>query len=199
MIDTLLIDLGGVLLDAQPWRAVALLARLSGRSEVELTNALLAVAKRGFDCGNFSTAAFYEEVRRACGAGLTDGQIGDAWCAMFDHLAPMQALVERLARRYPSYLLSNTDPIHFAWARERVPALAHFRGFHLSYEVGCGKPETEYYRRAFRRFDLEPARCVLIDDRPENVEAIVRLGAQGVVHESAELTGSRLATLGVSA
>ncbi|MHB8418328.1 MAG: HAD family hydrolase [Myxococcales bacterium] len=197
MIDTLLFDLGGVLLEADPRRGVAALSRLCGRPEAELEELLLGVAKQGFDRGGLGEADFVRQVRRACRKELTLEQIREAWCAMLRDLPPMQEFADRLAARHPSYLLSNTDPLHLACARERVAALRRFRGFHPSCEAGCAKPESEYYRLAFRRFVLEPARCVLIDDRPENVEAIVSLGAAGIVHESAERTEGALAALGI--
>jgi FMN phosphatase YigB (HAD superfamily) len=49
----------------------------------------------------------------------------------------------------------------------------------------------------FERFHFVPGDCVLIDDRADNVAAIVALGAQGVVHQDPEATGAALAMLGV--
>ncbi len=169
----LLFDMGGVLLEAEPARGLAELSRLSGRLPGELDGLLLGAAKGGFDSGQLGEAEFLEQVRRLSRRPLGDAEIRAAWCAMLADLPPMQQLAERLSARYPSYLLSNTDPIHLACARERLPVLRRFRGIHASCEVGCRKPESEYYRRAFHRFGLEPAACVLVDDRPENVEAIV--------------------------
>ncbi|HUB10194.1 MAG TPA: HAD-IA family hydrolase [Myxococcales bacterium] len=199
MIEALLVDLGGVLLDAQPRRAMVALARLSGRPAAELEAAILTAVKDRFDRGQLGEAAFLDELRRACGRPLGDSELRAAWCAIFDDLPEMQALTARLAARHPTYLLSNTDPVHFAWARAHLPLLDRFRGFHLSYEAGALKPEAEYYRQAFRRFALEPAACVLVDDRPENVEAMVSLGGAGIVHESAAGTEAALRALGIRA
>ncbi len=198
MISTLLCDLGGVLLGADPGRAVHALARLSGRPQAELEAGILGALKADFDAGRLPVAAFLDAVRAACRAPLTDAQIREAWNAIVAEPLPFVPAAGRLAARHPTYLFSNTDPLHLAVARERLPALGRFRGLWPSYEAGCLKPDPEYYRRAFRRFALAPASCVLVDDRPENVEAIVALGASGIVHESAERTEAALREIGLS-
>ena len=199
MIQALFFDLGGVLLAHDVRRALAGFARLSGRPAAELEAPLLEVAKQGFDLGRMDARSFVLAVERACGRPIGEAKIREVWCDIFDDCPGMQALAERLAASLPSYLLSNTDPFHFEHARARVPALSRFRGHHLSYEVGRLKPDLEYYRLAFRRFELPPEACVLIDDRPENVEAIVRLGASGIVHVELVATERELRRLGVSA
>ncbi len=196
---SLLVDLGGVLLRAEPRRAIERLAAMSGRSAESLEGPILGEAKAAFDVGRIDAAEFVARVEAACGLSVGAARVRDAWCGIFEDLPETQRLVARLAERHPCILASNTDPLHFAWVRARLPLLGRFRGFHLSYEAGCAKPDPEYYRLLFRRFALEPARCVLVDDLPENVEAIVKLGASGVVHVGAAATEAALAALGVVA
>jgi HAD superfamily hydrolase (TIGR01509 family) len=61
------------------------------------------------------------------------------------------------------------------------------------------KPEPGIYAEAERRFDLEPARTVFIDDLPANIEMARRRGWHGVQHRGYGETVAALAALGVSA
>jgi putative hydrolase of the HAD superfamily len=195
----LLFDLGGVLVDAFPERAVECLARLSGRSVEELSSPVLGRAKLLFDGGKIDAAGFTQQVSQACGKPLTETQVHDCWCAIFEDLPEMQGLAQRVAPELDCYLLSNTDPWHYQVALDRLPWLRAFRGHCLSFEVRRLKPDPEYYRQMFERFHLVPGDCVLIDDRADNVAAIAALGAQGIVHRDAATTQAALATLGVRA
>ncbi len=194
-----LFDLGGVLLDAYPRRAVECFARLSGRKAAELEAPILEVAKLAFDGGRIGPDDFARRVCDACGKRLTLEQVRECWCGIFEDLPEMQRFAERLAMVQACYLLSNTDPWHYEVAMKRLPWLASFKGHCLSYEVRRLKPDPEYYRAVFERFQLQPGACVLVDDRAENVQAIVALGAQGIVHRGAAATAASLAQLGVRA
>lgn len=124
----LLFDLGGVLVDAFPERAVECLARLSGRKPAELEAPILEVAKLAFDGGRVGPAEFARMVCDACGKPLDLEQVRACWCGIFEDLPQMQRLAERLAKTQACYLLSNTDPWHYEVARARLPWLASFRG-----------------------------------------------------------------------
>jgi putative hydrolase of the HAD superfamily len=83
----------------------------------------------------------------------------------------MEQSVERLADRYPLYLLSNTNPLHFHYIKEHYPLLRHFRRFILSYEVGSRKPEPGIFQALIREMGLPPERCLFLDDKLPFVEA----------------------------
>jgi FMN phosphatase YigB (HAD superfamily) len=194
----LLMDLGGVLFATYPGRAMQRLADRSGRPVGVIEAALLGKTKRTFDLGQIDGAAFIAELSRVTGLELPEMEWRDLWCDIFEDLEPMQDLALELVRTHPCYLVSNTDPWHFQFLQERSPLLARFRGHHLSFEVGCAKPDPRYYRLAFERFGLAPGESVLIDNRGENVDAAIKLGARGVVHRAAETTREELVRLGVA-
>ena len=59
------------------------------------------------------------------------------------------------------------------------------------------KPDAAIYREAERRFALDPARTVFIDDRAENVAAAEACGWHAVHHRDAEDTFRALRSLGL--
>ena len=76
---------------------------------------------------------------------------GSFWTEIFDPLDDMEEVAARLARRYPLYLLSNTNELHFHYIEEHFPVLLqHFRAFILSYRVGSRKPEAGIFQALIR-------------------------------------------------
>jgi FMN phosphatase YigB (HAD superfamily) len=120
------------------------------------------------------------------------------WNDMFELQVPMVNLARRLAERYRVHLLSNIGDLHWAHlSREyRLHRLGH--GALPSFVAGVMKPEPGIYAQAERRFELEPARTVFIDDRPENIEQASARGWQGIRHVGYRQTVEALAGLGVT-
>jgi putative hydrolase of the HAD superfamily len=107
-------------------------------------------------------------------------------------------LLRRLRSRYPLYLLSDTNEIHFGYVRERVEILKLFEAFILSYQVGAMKPEARIYQEALRRSGLPAEACVFVDDRPACVEGAAQVGMQAIQFQSAERLAADLAHLGIA-
>ena len=57
----------------------------------------------------------------------------------------------------------------------------HFDAFVVSALLGCWKPDELMYMTAIEDIGLTSESLMFVDDRPENVEAAVRLGMRGVV------------------
>jgi HAD superfamily hydrolase (TIGR01509 family) len=116
---------------------------------------------------------------------------------MFSELPEMEPLVATLSHRFPIYLCSNTDPLHFEHLRSNAPILSFARGAVLSYEVRREKPDPAIYQALFDRFALDPARTLFIDDREENVAGAAAVGMTGLVFEGAEELRTDLVEMGV--
>ena len=119
------------------------------------------------------------------------------WVDMFELQSRMVDLAHRLSERYRVYLLSNIGDLHWAHiSREyRLHHVGH--GALLSYLAGVMKPHEGIYVEAERRFALEPAATVFIDDRAENIAAARARGWHGIVHSEYETTLAGLRALAV--
>ena len=82
---------------------------------------------------------------------------------------------------YALYVLSNFGGALFAETRARYDFFSLFDGQLISGDEQIVKPEPHIYRELLARFALDPARTLFIDDRPENIEAALALGMQGMV------------------
>jgi 2-haloacid dehalogenase len=97
----------------------------------------------------------------------------------------------------PVYALSNWSAETFPVARRRFPFLDWFDGVLISGDVGVTKPDPRIFDELCRRFGLEPARVVFVDDRAENVEGARRYGLTGVLFVSAVSLRAELSALGL--
>ena len=137
-------------------------------------------------------------------AGLGDRPMDAAtlrscWLDMFELQVPMVDLARRLAERYRVHLLSNVGDLHWEhFSREYgLHRLGH--GALPSFVAGVMKPQPGIYAQAERRFGLEPARTVFIDDLAANVDGARERGWHGVRHVGYQETVQALAELGVPA
>jgi HAD superfamily hydrolase (TIGR01509 family) len=119
------------------------------------------------------------------------------WLDMFELEPAMIELAHRLSERYRVFLLSNIGDLHWVHlSREyRLHAIGH--GALPSYIAGVMKPHPAIYAEAERRFALEPAATVFIDDRSDNIATARARGWHGIVHRGYADTLGDLQTLGV--
>jgi HAD superfamily hydrolase (TIGR01509 family) len=118
---------------------------------------------------------------------------------MFALQPDMVELARRLTARYRVYLLSNVGDLHWEHLCEQYGMDRIGHDALPSFVAGVMKPDAAIYAQAERRFALEPAATVFIDDRSENVDAARVRGWHGIVHASCEATRLKLRALGVEA
>jgi 2-haloacid dehalogenase len=94
--------------------------------------------------------------------------------------------------------LSNMEPSAFTTRRTRFAFMDWFDGFVISGIEGVAKPDRRIFQILLRRYRLEPAATVLIDDSPANVEAARGLGLIAVHYTSAGQLRSELRSLGLT-
>lgn len=91
---------------------------------------------------------------------------------------PTEKLIDELkAAGYKLYVLSNMSREFIDFLRKQK-VYENFDGDVVSCEVGIVKPMPEIYDLLLKRFDLDPAETIFIDDRKENVDAAA---AKGIV------------------
>lgn len=178
-IDTLILDLGGVLIDVD-YAGSARAFHALGHPDFE---GLYTKAKQSdlfdrFETGELSSAGFRDAVRELLGNSLSDADIDNSWNAMLGSIPQERIdLVHRLKERYPVLLLSNTNAIHvpaFEAIVARENGINDFKGlFHGAYyscEVGMRKPNADIFHHVIAMHNADPARTLFIDDSPQHVE-----------------------------
>lgn len=165
-------DLGNVLVKSDHFRFCRPFAALVNLTPEEVYVAVFGSdLEPGYDTGRVSSEEFYRRVMDRFGLSLPYPRFCELWNDIFAPLEDMEQTVARLAARYPLYLLSNTNPLHFQYIKEHYPLLRHFRRFILSYEVGNRKPEPGIFQALIREMGQPPERCLYLDDILPFVEA----------------------------
>lgn len=174
-------DLGDVLVKLRFERGLRRFAEAAGCDRAlaaDATSVYMGETAHRYYAGDIEPRAFFEGLRTALGCGeLAVEACIEAWCDIFDPWPEMEALAGAVIDAgHPTYLLSNTEPIHYELLRGRMPVLGRFTDLHLSYEVRLAKPDPRYWLSALERFGLAAEGCLFVDDRLENVEAARALG-----------------------
>lgn len=154
---------------------------------------------RRFMCGEIESANFIREVSELCQIRFNEKEFSDIWTSIFSRetLVP-ESLVQSLAARYRTVLLSNIDPLQFAMLDMEYPILRHFHSRVLSYQVGWLKPDPQIYRRAVEEAGCLPEECFFADDAPTFVQAARDVGIDAVQFISAAQLESDLRQRGVT-
>lgn len=165
-IKALALDLGNVLVQVDHYRFCRRLGQVAGLDPQEVYARIFeSDLEPAYDTGRLTTEEFHRQVLDLFQVDLPFPVFSDWWTDIFSPLPEMEEAVPRLAARYPLYLVSNTNPLHFAYIRERYAFLGCFRDFILSFQVGSRKPEAAFYRALLERCGLPPSHCLLVDDK----------------------------------
>jgi glucose-1-phosphatase len=198
-ITAITFDLGNVLVKVDHLRFCRRLAALTAFSPQEVYARVFESAlEPGYDTGRITSREFYQRVTDHFGVDLSYPQFRDLWCDLFDPMEGMTDLVQHLAPRFPLFLLSNTNSLHFDYILERFGAILQpFQAFVLSYQAGSRKPEPAIYQSLIRRVERPPEEILFLDDKADFVEAAQGQGLAAWQFHSPEELRRELAAHGL--
>lgn len=185
MIDALLFDLAGVIMDIDEKRVVNAFKALGMTDADKFFDPFV---QRGpflqLEKGAITPDEFYKEMRPYFSHHVTDEQIDQG---LYQFLAgiPDERLVrlkELRQKGYKVYLLSNTNVLN--WNGVIIPEFRkhggdindYFDGIVTSFEAGYCKPDARIFRYAIECLGLIPENTTFYDDSLTNVEAARALG-----------------------
>jgi putative hydrolase of the HAD superfamily len=178
-ITVLALDLGNVLVKVDHLRFCRRLAILTGLTAEEVYGRVFeSDLEPGFDTGRLTSEDFHRRVMHHFGVILPFSQFSSWWNDIFDPMEGMAELVGYLSARFPLYLVSNTNTLHFSYIRENYSFLDLFESFVLSFEVGSRKPEPAIYQALIERTGRPPSRCLFVDDKLPFVTAAREQGLE---------------------
>lgn len=199
-IDTVIFDLGGVLVDWNP----EYLFRKIFDNEAEMRRFLTEITTSEWnelqDAGRPLAEATewlverhprYEEQIRAY-YGRWEEMLGGA-------IEATVAILEQLHRQrsHRLYALTNWSDETFPVARERFTFLRFFEGILVSGREKLKKPDPRIYQRLLQRYAIEPSRALFIDDSRRNVAGAESVGLHAIHFESPEQLAGQLRAMGI--
>ncbi len=198
-IDTVVFDLGGVLIDWDPRHLYRQLFSDPEEMEVFLRDVVSPDWNNEQDSGRTwaeATALLMEQHPQH--EDMIRAYV-DRWSDML--AGPIEGTVAILAEVRDAgcriYALTNWSAETFPRARGLFPFLDWFEGIVVSGDERIRKPDPEIWRRTIERFQLDPATTVYIDDMPRNAEVAASLGFRAIRFESPDQLRAQLVELGV--
>lgn len=145
--------------------------------------------------GQISSETFLDCVAETLSAKTKVSEIEFAWSQMFQAIPEMLELLEQLHSRYTTFLLTNTNELHWEFLKKTYHLHLKTDGALTSHEAGSVKPEPRIYALAEEHFAILPQETLLIDDMEENIRAAENRGWKGIHHVSYKETCRALASL----
>lgn len=200
-IEYLFFDLGNVILPFDHGIAVSRIAEELDVSPGAVTDWIFESGlQQAFECGEVSQVEFCNRFSRLSNSNLEAEFLLHSISNIFSLNRKLIPLITQLrAVNFSIGILSNTCISHWEFALARFPILKQlFSEFVLSYEIGSMKPDSLIYERALAVAGVEPASCLFVDDRLENVEGARTHGWEAVVYQSTEQLAVELRDRGVA-
>ena len=176
-IKAILFDLGKVILDFNFEPAFHRLARFTplGVDAIEdyFWRSGLEVL---YDGGKISSLEFYKAVKKVLMHTLSYKQFRNIWNDIFTQKKETISIIKRLSRHYRLVPISNTNAMHYEYARKKYPVLGHFDRCILSFKEKMRKPEKKIYQTAAKACKAKPHEIFYIDDREDLTQAAKELG-----------------------
>ncbi|MFZ2800321.1 MAG: Alpha-D-glucose-1-phosphate phosphatase YihX [Deltaproteobacteria bacterium ADurb.Bin135] len=193
MIKLFVFDLGNVILPFEHRQIAVKLHEKSTEKEAftpeqlfdvmfDLQNGLI----NPYEEGLMSSAEFLSNLKRQFRLDIDMNAFSNIWNPIFRDDPEVNKVIFYLKeKRYPLFLLSNTNELHFSYIMENYPIVHWFDEWLLSFEVGAKKPKQRIYDAIFEKMDVKPNEVFYVDDISKYVETAQQLGLNGVVFRSA--------------
>ncbi|HRS53686.1 MAG TPA: HAD family phosphatase [Bacteroidales bacterium] len=171
-IKNIIFDLGAVVLDIDFEKTINAFKKLGIKDfENIFTKAKQDKIFDEFERGELSDSQFREALRTLVGANLSEQQIDDAWNAIIiDFREEYIDLLRKVKNNYYTFLLSNTNSIHFKVYNNLLKKYGIldiselFHKVYLSYKIGMRKPERRIFQYLIEDSNLNPSETLYIDD-----------------------------------
>ena len=119
-----------------------------------------------FEKGEVSPDEFYSQFKNTFKATLSYEYFIDVWCKIFSPKKDMIDLVKSFKGRYPLYLISNINELHFEYLfKEYQEVFSLFNELILSFKVKSVKPEKKIYQVLKDTAGVGFEDIIYIDDR----------------------------------
>ena len=199
-IDTIIFDLGGVLIDWNP----RYLYRKIFKTEDEITWFLENICTLEWNDRQDAGRTFGEGTRELIEKHPEWEAPIRAWYERWEETisGPIHDTVEILrhfkdASTHRLYALTNWSAESFPIAQRKFEFLQWFEGIVVSGVEKTRKPHPEFYKILFDRYSVHPSRALFIDDNIKNIEAGKTIGLNTIHFQSPAQLRAELGHMGV--
>ena len=181
--NTIVFDLGGVIINLNVPRCVENFKRLMGEDNVrnilgidDEGEGVVAVSAANrqlmhdYEYGNITTDEFLSTLQQYCCAGTTIEQIREAWMSMLADLpqAKLDYIASLREKGYKTVLLSNSNEMHWDPIFEQYHLDRYFDVIFASHHLHMAKPNQEMFDYVVREANIDSAHTIYVDDLDKN-------------------------------
>jgi glucose-1-phosphatase len=187
--DTLIFDLGGVILNLDIEGALGRITALMSRptTDLEETHRYYPFLRQ-LELGRIDEASFRNSFRAMMREPISDDEIDALWNSMLlDIPAGRIRWLDSLRPQFRMVLLSNTNSIHIRRVDEMIRSISGYRQLtdlfdhtFYSYEINERKPDAACFLHVLDALGLQPRQAVLLDDTAANIETAAQLNMHTV-------------------
>ncbi len=181
--NTVVFDLGGVLIGLNVPRCVSNFKRLMGEENVRTVlgiddegEGVVAVSAatqqlmHDYEYGNITTDQFLNTLVEYCYPGATVDDVRAAWLSMLGEL-PQEKLDYIASLRQAGYrtiLLSNSNELHWDPIFKQFHLDRYFDRIFASHHLHIAKPNQEIFDYVVREAQIDSAHTIYVDDLAKN-------------------------------
>ncbi|MEZ4752621.1 MAG: HAD family phosphatase [Bdellovibrionota bacterium] len=178
-VRAIILDLGNVVLEISHAKMAAAFSALEP-GKIRLVDGMENWPEfDAFERGTMDEVGFTDFLSQQWGVPLSRETFRNAWNAVFvGPVAGIESVIDYARKSVPTYVLSNTSPVHIEYASATYPFMAHFEKIYTSYDLKCRKPEKIIYELTRDAIGFPAEEMIFVDDRPENVAAAKEVGFQ---------------------
>ncbi len=177
--DTVVFDIGGVLLTFEPEKILQELVPDESRDRIRSAMFGKDWQWYRFDLGKDPNDKIAEDIAAVTGFKedkATILSVLDRFHLCMKELPLSRSIAELKKQGKRVYLLTNYAQPSLSHAMEHFDFFRLVDGYVCSSEEKCVKPGEEIFRILCSRFDIDPAKTLFIDDNAPNTESAARLG-----------------------
>jgi len=199
MLQTVVFDMGNVLLNFSHEKMCRQIAAVCGRSPEEIRQWLFDDNwELDFERGDITEDQFHSRLQDRADCVLERAALKHAASDIFWLNEPMLPIVDKLkAMGVRLVLMSNTHVWHVEHARRAYDFLDRFDEMVLSYAVGAVKPEAAIFDAVVKTIDCHPSQAFYTDDIAKYVEAGRKYGLDAEVFTDAATLRQHLDQRGI--
>ena len=179
MKPTVFFDLGNVLVDVDKKKALQIFASELQVGMQSLLDFPESDLEKDYETGRINTEEYINRLHNYFNLEnrLTHDSLREIWKKPFTINNHSIEILKKVKEQTPTFLLSNTNPLHIEAIEEKYPDLLKiFDGLIFSFTAGASKPDQHIYHFALQKAKVEPDQALFIDDLAENIAAAQSIG-----------------------
>ncbi len=180
-IDTIVFDLGGVLVELGGMKTMHSWMGNKYNDEDLMELWLSSKTVRNFESGKCSPEGFVENIVKELDLPVSPQQFLERFVTWPSGLYPgVQPLLKKLGERYTIACLSNTNEVHWPIVMNDLGLNTYFDHHFPSHLTGLFKPDSETFEYILNSLGKSPEQVLFFDDSATNIAAAQKLGIQAI-------------------